>query len=192
MSMAEKKAKTLDEITDSERAALFPIILSEYNRKWIEWYAEEKTNIERFIGMENIISISHIGSTAVPNLTAKPTVDILLEIESDANIEKIKANFPERDYICIDRQTIPTDDILLFLKGYTISGFADKVFHIHVRYKGDWDEIRFRDYLISHPKTADEYAKLKKELKSKYEYDRDGYTNAKGDFIKRVVERTRT
>lgn len=67
--------------TDEERRArIYPVILSEYNPAWPEWYAEEKTNLERLVGIENIARISHFGSTFVPGLTAKPTIDILLEM----------------------------------------------------------------------------------------------------------------
>jgi GrpB-like predicted nucleotidyltransferase (UPF0157 family) len=42
---------------------------------------------------------------------------------------------------------------MMFMKGYTSKGFEGQVFHVHVRYRGDWDELYFRDYLINHPET---------------------------------------
>jgi GrpB-like predicted nucleotidyltransferase (UPF0157 family) len=80
----------------------------------------------------------------------------------------------------------------MFMKGYTAHGFEGQAFHIHVRYRGDWDELYFRDYLISHPEIADEYGKLKSALQKRYEHDRDGYTKAKTDFIKRITKVSRT
>jgi GrpB-like predicted nucleotidyltransferase (UPF0157 family) len=80
---------------------------------------------------------------------------------------------------------------LCIIKGYTDTGFAEKVFHIHVREVGDYDEPIFRDYLIAHPDTAGEYAALKRKLKTEYEHDRDGYTAAKGAFIKDIMKRAR-
>lgn len=65
---------------------------------------------------------------------------------------------------------------MMFLKGYSNQGFKDQVFHVHVRYNGDWDELHFRDYLLVHPEIAEEYGKLKTELQQKYKYDRDIYT----------------
>jgi SAM-dependent methyltransferase len=79
----------------------------------------------------------------------------------------------------------------MFLKGYTSAGFAEKVYHIHVRYPGDWDEMYFRDYLILHPEAAAAYATLKRQLQEQFAYDRDGYTDAKGAFIKDVTKRAR-
>ena len=48
--------------------------------------------------------------------------------------------------------------------GYTPEGFADKVYHIHLRYQGDHDELYFRDYLRDHPQIAKDYEALKLAL----------------------------
>jgi GrpB-like predicted nucleotidyltransferase (UPF0157 family) len=125
---------------------------------------------------------------------AKPTVDILLEINEDTDINKLIAAMPSPEYICLNEAalTLPTPPShLMFLKGYLPDGFAEKVYHIHVRYPGDWDELYFRDYLIAHPETAAEYATLKVKLHKDFEYDRDGYTDAKGEFIRAVTEKAR-
>jgi len=131
-------------MTDEERAGLYPIILSEYNPEWLQWFQEERERLLRFIGTENILRITHIGSTSVPGLTAKPTVDILVEINENADIDKLVASLPSYDYICLSNQTIPTFDLALFLKGYISTGFAEKVYHIHVRRTGDWDDNKVR------------------------------------------------
>lgn len=179
--------------TDEERQArIYPIILSEYNLAWPEWFAEEKVKLERLIGTENIARINHFGSTSVPGLTAKPTVDILLEIRKEANVSKLIDALSLPEYICLNPPDMPTSPPhLVFLKGYTPTGFAEKVYHIHVRYPDDWDELYFRDYLIAHPETASKYAALKTKLHKDFEYDRDGYTKAKTAFIHEVTEKAR-
>jgi len=80
---------------------------------------------------------------------------------------------------------------MMFMKGYTPQGFKGQAFHIHIRYRGDWDELYFRDYLLTHPEIAVEYGELKSELQKKYEHDRDAYTDAKTDFIKRITKLAR-
>ena len=72
-------------------------------------------------------------------------------------------------------------------KGYTENGFAEKVFHFHIRLYGDTDEIYFRDYLNTHPDIAKEYEKLKLRLWKEYEHNRDAYTDEKTDFVKRYT-----
>ena len=186
--------QALEPETDEERRArIYPIILSEYNPAWPEWFAEEKANLERLIGTEYIAGIHHCGSTSVPGLTAKPTVDILLEIVGTIDIEKIIMLMPENEYITLRREgnSLSEHDRVMIIKGYTDTGFADKVYHIHVRNPGDCDELYFRDYLIAHPDTAAEYADLKRSLFKDYEHDRDGYTAAKGEFIKAVTKKAK-
>ena len=53
---------------------------------------------------------------------------------------------------------------LLMAKGMTVHGFEPKVFLLHVRYGGDWNELYFRDYLLDHPDTAAEYSGLKERI----------------------------
>lgn len=182
--------KTLDEMTNEELWELFPIIISKHDPNWNEKYLQEKVIIEESIGIKNIARISHIGSTSVPNLLAKPTIDILIEIRDDADTDKLIANMEAAGYIYSPQPDNPPPH-MMFMKGYTPKGFKGQVYHIHVRYSGDWNELYFRDYLKSHPDVADEYGKLKLKLKKKFEHNRDGYTYAKTEFIKRITKLAR-
>lgn len=178
--------KSLQEMTNEELWQLFPIILTEHKSYWKEYYEEERAFLEGVIGKGNILRINHIGSTAIPDIIAKPTIDILIEIRADLDIDSLINNMEAAGYIYSYQPEKPAPH-MMFMKGYSPNGFEEKVFHIHVRYEGDWDEIYFRDYLISHPETAGEYGELKLMLKNQYEHDRDGYTLAKSDFINRIV-----
>jgi len=187
-----------NETDEERRARIYPVILSEYNPAWTEWFVEEKANLERLIDADNIVRISHIGSTSVPGLTAKPTVDIILEITETTDLEKlISSVLLSPEYICLreDDLTISTPPPhLRFIKGYLPDGFAKKVYHIHVVYSNDndtQDKLLFRDYLIAHPEAVTEYAELKRKLFEDYEHNRDGYTEAKGAFIKEIIEKAR-
>lgn len=176
--------KELSEMTLEELWELFPIILKEHNSKYKDWYEiERKSLCERF--KENILRINHIGSTAVKDLIAKPTVDILMEISKDADVYKLENELKDMGWILMNSSETP-DFRLTFNKGYTKFGFAEKVYHLHIRYIGDYDELYFRDYLIDHEETAREYEKLKLSLWEKFQHDRDGYTDAKREFVLRV------
>ena len=179
--------------TEKERLVrLYPIVLSEHNPAWAQWFADEKAELERLIDSDIIFKISHFGSTAVPKLLAKPTVDILLEINEEADIDRLIAALDTPNYIYLREESTPTIAIppmhLRFVKGYLSDGFAERVFHIHVTYPGEWAErLRFRDYLIAHPEIAAEYGALKRRLFADFEHDRDGYTDAKSEFIRRIT-----
>jgi GrpB-like predicted nucleotidyltransferase (UPF0157 family) len=174
--------KALSEMTLEELWELFPIILRDHDPAYKEWYSSEKDEIIKAIGQKDIKRINHIGSSAVEGLVAKPTVDILLEVDNQCNIKIVKAKLIKAGWTLMSFQSEPEFKMSLN-KGYTPQGFADRVFHLHVRFPGDWDELYFRDYLIMHPEVAKEYGELKKELLKQYEHDRDGYTHAKTEFI---------
>lgn len=91
-------------------------------------------------------------------------------------------------YICMSQ----SEDRISFNKGYTENGFSEKVFHLHLRYAGDNDELYFRDYLIEFPDIAKEYEKLKISLWKEYEHNRDAYTNAKTEFVKKYTEKAKS
>ncbi|MPM84596.1 hypothetical protein SDC9_131669 [bioreactor metagenome] len=150
-------------------------------------YEEEKALLQEVFG-DTVLRISHIGSTVVPGLVAKPTIDILLEIKEDIDIAKITGIMVDKGYIV----NTPPIDIITYVKGYGPNGFVGQAFHIHVRHSGDWDALYFRDYLIAHPVAAKQYELLKLDLKDKYEFDRDGYTAAKGEFVERITALART
>lgn len=76
-------------------------------------------------------------------------------------------------------------------KGYTKEGFADNVYHIHLRCVGDNDELYSRDYLNERPGIAKEYETLKLWLWKLYEHNRDAYTNAKTEFISKWTAEAR-
>jgi len=177
--------KKLSEMSLEELWLLFPIFLEEHKACWKEWYWEE----ERLL--KNIFSsgerISHIGSTAIPSIWAKPIVDILVEIQKGRNLFDYKAQIINCGYICMWQ----SENGLSFNKGYTENGFARRVFHLHLKYAGDNNELYFRDYLIEHSEIAKEYEELKLMLWKKYEHNRDAYTNAKTEFVKKYTEKAK-
>ncbi len=177
--------KKLSEMSLEELWKLFPIHLTEYQPCWQEWYTDEENFLKNRI--PRIERISHIGSTAVSSIFAKPIIDILVEISKDYKLSDYKEVIVKSGYICMSE----TSDRISFNKGYTEKGFAEKVFHLHLRYIGDNDELYFRDYLIEHTNIAIEYGRIKLKLWKKYEFNRDGYTNSKTGFIQKYTEKAK-
>lgn len=181
--------KKLEEMTLEELWELFPIILKEHNRDYLKWYEEEKRNLTELFADFDIQRINHIGSTSVEGLIAKPIVDILLEFPEGYDMEDASARLQKAGWILMiedkERQTLDLN------KGYTPEGFAEKVYHLHVRALGDWDELYFRDYLREYPEAAQDYETLKLSLKEKYEHDRDAYTDEKSDFVQKYSQKAR-
>lgn len=173
--------KKISEMSLEELWQLFPIFLTEHQDCWETWYADEEAALRKNI--PQAVRIEHIGSTAVSSIWAKPIVDILVEVSKEWDLVGIEAVLAQNGYTCMSRSA----GRYSFNKGYTESGFSEKVFHLHLRYMGDNDELYFRDYLIEYPNVAREYEKLKLTLWKQFEHDRDGYTQAKTEFIQKCT-----
>lgn len=178
-------AKLLSEMTLEELWQLFPIQLTAHQSNWSAWYREEETSLARVLP-ENAM-LHHIGSTAIPGIWAKPIVDILAEVDP-GEFEAAKPLIEACGYLCMFRDETRMD----FNKGYTPDGFAEKVFHLHLRRYGDRNELYFRDYLNEYPEIAKQYEALKLALWKRFEHDRDGYTNAKTDFVRRYTQEAKS
>jgi GrpB-like predicted nucleotidyltransferase (UPF0157 family) len=180
----------LKDMTLKELGHLFPIIITDYSLKWPDLYSIEVKLISDSFSPTEIVRIDHIGSTAIPGLMAKPTIDILLQIAEQIEIQKVKDTFKSLGYMINEHPENPAPH-LTFVKGYTIDGFKGQTYHVHVRYFGDWDEIRFRDYLIKNKDIAKEYENLKLKLAKKYPNDREAYTDLKTGWIEKINKLTK-
>lgn len=183
---AMNHSKRLEDMSLEELWQLFPIELVAHRPIWSQWAVEESDFLRSLLHSYSP-AISHIGSTAIPDIQAKPIIDVLVEIASDCNRAEIRGRMEKAGYICM----AAGERRMSFNKGYTPDGYAEKVFHIHVHATGDNDEILFRDFLIANPYIAKEYEALKLSLLPKYRNNRDGYTAAKTDFVKRMVAAAR-
>ena len=176
--------KALEDMTLEELWQLFPIFLREHQAEWKGWYEEERLRLLSFLPEHQIVRLSHIGSTSVKTGWVKPIVDILLEIPKAADMAVMRDLLLQNGYLLMSE----SEGRMSFNKGYTPSGFAERVFHLHLRYEGDHDELYFRDYLQEYPAVAKDYEKLKLSLWKQYEHNRDAYTDAKTNFIKKYTE----
>lgn len=171
--------KNLAAMTLTELWELFPIKLTAHQDCWRNDYAAAAQELERILPAESIIN--HIGSTAIDGIWAKPIIDILVEVRADFSAV---ANILQNNGWL---KMAESEGRISLNQGYTPNGFADKVYHLHLRQIGDRDEIYFRDYLNAHPDVAKAYEALKLALWRKYEHDRGGYTAAKSAFVQKYT-----
>lgn len=182
--------KDLSGMSLKELWELFPVILKEHNPLYKEWYESEVRLLSACISKDDMKRVSHIGSSAVEGLISKPIVDILMEVGNNCHACNLIKNLKNNGWRLMSSRYEPVFH-LVFNKGYTENGYAEKVYHLHVRHIGDWDELYFIDYLGGHPDVASLYGKLKLKLGKDYEHDRDGYTEAKKEFIMRHTEKAK-
>jgi GrpB-like predicted nucleotidyltransferase (UPF0157 family) len=151
-----------------------------HDDRWKDSFLEIKQTLTGLLAAKPLTRISHIGSTAIEGIWAKNIVDVMIEIPRSASMKDIALRLEQNGFTLM---SAAKPNRISLNKGYTENGFADKVYHVHLRYAGDNDELYFRDYLSEHPDVAKEYEALKLNLWKRYEHDRDAYTDAKTDFI---------
>lgn len=168
------------------------ISIEQYNPMWPQLFQDEKEHLLSCLPSELIKRIEHFGSTSVPNLVAKPIIDMLVEVTSlQETREKIVPILESQGYDYFWRPTLG-DDIPPFYAWF-IKRDTQRIrtHHIHMvenNFVEHWDRLFFRDYLIDHPATAKEYQKLKYQLADKYESDRVKYTRKKTEFIQKITQ----
>jgi GrpB-like predicted nucleotidyltransferase (UPF0157 family) len=177
----------LSEMSKEELWQLFPIILSEHRDCWVKWYEEEAALLRRALPQDRTFRISHVGSTAIPNIFAKPIVDLLVELEPTTDMNETSEILLQNGYRVMSEEPRR----ISLNKGYTEQSFAEKVFHLHLRFSCDNDELYFRDYLRDHPEVAGHYEALKTGLRDQYEHDRDAYTEAKKEFVVEYTQKAK-
>jgi GrpB-like predicted nucleotidyltransferase (UPF0157 family) len=168
-----------------------PIVIVDYDPRWPTLYEEERAHILEAIGGW-LAGIQHVGSTAVPGLAAKPIIDIMPGIRSLAGAPQITGPMERLGY-----QYIPEYEAELPERRYFRKPAGDEFrgrggFHVHVveTTSAFWRRhVAFRDYLRAHPDAAAEYAALKRRLAAEYGAGREGYTEAKSEFITSIEAR---
>ncbi|MBN1952513.1 MAG: GrpB family protein [Bacteroidales bacterium] len=72
--------KDLDKMSAEELSLLFPILLCSPDPEWKHRYLTMERQIRDAFSAGQIVALDHIGSTAIPGLISKPTIDILLQV----------------------------------------------------------------------------------------------------------------
>ena len=158
-----------------------PVVLHKYDPNWPNLFAGEKEAITALLGGE-VIAIHHVGSTSVPGLSAKPIIDIALEIlhypPSSGCIEALAS---------IGYEHMGESGVQgrhWFRKGHPRS------FHIHaVPQNGEVAraQVQLRDFLRTHSDAAKEYEDIKKQNAEGRTIDSAEYAAAKGPFIDGIL-----
>lgn len=164
------------------------VAIADYDRRWPEMYEAEKARILEAAG-QWLVDIQHVGSTSVPGLAAKPIIDIMPGIRSLADAPRIIEPMSRLGYEYIPEYEDQLPERRYFRKPAGPEFVNRRNFHVHVveTTSDFWHRhLAFRDYLRTHPEAAAEYAALKRRLAAEFRSDREGYTEAKSDFITRI------
>lgn len=143
----------------------------DYDEMWPTLFENERTLLQMTLG-KVISRIHHIGSTSVPGLSAKPVIDILIEV---ANLEELDSLNQAMEGV---GYTVRGENGILNRRYFTKGG-NQRSHHIHAFTTGDAQIIKhlaFRDYLIKHNDVAIQYALMKKSAMLLCENDSHRYS----------------
>ncbi|MDA5181171.1 GrpB family protein [Klebsiella pneumoniae] len=152
----------------------------DYDEMWPTLFENERTLLQMTLG-KVISRVHHIGSTSVPGLSAKPVIDILIEV---ANLEELDSLNQAMEGV---GYTVRGENGILNRRYFTKGG-NQRSHHIHAFTTGDAQIIKhlaFRDYLIKHNDVAIQYALMKKSAMLLCENDSHRYSIYKSDFIQK-------
>ena len=154
----------------------------DYDPAWPSLFEEQRQKIMLIIG-DLVADIHHIGSIAVEGLCAKPKIDIHAVLQGDTLIPEAIERVKSHGYAFHgDRYE---DGMWTFTQGHGSYGTGlyvcgpDNATHIK--------QMRFRDYLRTHPEAAAAYGAVKRRLMLEANGDWTIYTGGKSDFVAEIV-----
>ena len=174
------------------------MLIQKYNAKWIEDFNQIKNILLQTL--PNIgINIEHIGSTSIPNLAAKPIIDIDIVFDTSIDFETIKTGLNKIGYYHNGNQGIPNREA--FKRNLTIQKHKvlDLITHHLYVCPIDSEELArhllFRDYLSNNEPARMQYQKLKYEIAKKANQDKKEYAQLKEvlakEFIESIIEKAK-
>ena len=173
------------------------IVITDYDPAWPAQFAEEAQRIGAALG-DSVAVIEHFGSTAVPGLSAKPIIDLLVAVRSLPEARARAVPALEALGYAYWRDD-PAPDRLFFVKGLVP---GPRTHHVHIvdlsvshdPRLGEFtfaDRLLFRDYLRANPDEAACYAALKRDLAAQFSEDREAYTGGKTEYVDRIMQKAR-
>lgn len=184
----------MDVKTQIEQLVHEEVALVPYDPAWPGMFEEEAAFLRRKLPPHLVGRIEHFGSTAVPGLSAKPIIDILVEVTSlEETKTKLVPILEAQGYEYFWRPAFGDDCPPCYAWFIKRNSRGERTHHIHMVEADSalWDRLYFRDYLRQFPEVAKCYDELKRELSEKYPHDRVGYTREKSGFILEATGRAK-
>lgn len=157
-----------------------------HDPRWREAFEAEAKRVAAALG-ENVSAVHHIGSTAIPDIYAKPVVDLLIEVGDINEVDGRSSAMESLGYEVLGEYGIPGRR---YFRKDNPEGI--RTHHIHAFAAGSAEAARhlaFRDYMIAHPFDAQRYSELKRKLAEQHPQSPEEYMDGKDGFIKEMERR---
>jgi len=157
-----------------------------YNHQWPQMFEDEASKIKTIMN-EIMVEIDHIGSTSIPGMSAKPVIDILVEVNAIEKVDLYNHEMMELGYDPKGENGIPN-------RRYFSKGGDNRTHHVHIFQSGNPEiarHLQFRDYLTAHLEDANSYSELKQSLAKQYPADIEQYILGKDKLVKELDEKAK-
>ena len=151
---------------------------------WKDDFQAEAAQIARALG-DIVVSLHHIGSTAIPGTYAKPIIDILLEVDDNFRLDAKSSAMEHLGYEVMGEFGIPGRR---YFRKDDDSGV--RTHHVHAFAPSNVEierHLAFRDYMIAHSAEAQAYSQLKQRLAREHPDDIQAYVDGKDLFVKEHI-----
>ncbi|MFQ3542867.1 GrpB family protein [Halobacillus rhizosphaerae] len=155
-----------------------------YRQQWEADYIRECSNLKNVLGNSEA-SFYHIGSTAIPEMSAKPVIDIMGSIKRIEEIDPFMLELQTMGYESKGEFGIPG-------RRFFQKGGNSRSHHLHIFQQGSVEIVRhlaFRDYLRSHTEEALRYRRLKEQLAEQHPYNIEAYMEGKKELITEIEKK---
>jgi GrpB-like predicted nucleotidyltransferase (UPF0157 family) len=156
-----------------------------HDPRWVALGELECARVGELLGATAVM-VAHVGSTSVPDLEAKPILDIVAAVPDQTPIDEVVARLGSEGDYAYEANMGEHGGGLLFVRG---EGNVRTV-HVHVVVctSGAWDDyLRFRARLADDPEARRRYESVKRVLAERFAHDRPGYTLAKGAIVEELL-----
>jgi GrpB-like predicted nucleotidyltransferase (UPF0157 family) len=161
------------------------VTMVDYDPEWPVIFEKLRERIAAALG-PLALAIEHVGSTSVPNMCAKPIIDLDVIVRA-TDIPAAIAAVEALGYRHEGNLGIPGREAFRWT-----AEFPEH--HLYVCPEGCSaleHHLLIRDYLRKHPEAVREYAALKKRLAQKYHDNRTKYQEAKAQFVDSMLAKAR-
>ena len=159
------------------------ILIADYDSQWPQLFEREAERIRAVLGWR-VLRIEHTGSTSVPDLVAKPIIDVLLAVTNSADEAAYVPALEAASYVLRVRE-------IDWYEHRMFNG-PDTAINLHVFSSGCPEIDRmllFRDWLRRNASDRDLYARTKLALAQKERTDVQDYADAKTVVIDEIIAR---
>jgi GrpB-like predicted nucleotidyltransferase (UPF0157 family) len=155
-----------------------------YDLSWPVRYEKISEVLQKIFG-NNASEINHVGSTSIPGMAGKPTIDVAIFVREITIADSLKEQMSDVGYQSLGEYVKPGARL------FAQDDEDGRVCNVHVFRQDDpkgKEMLTIRDYFRSHAGKVQEYSNLKLRLYAEYADDYGAYRKYKDAWLQALVD----